>query len=60
MPASGAYRRREPERTVLYGIVRDHLETFLARARDPEGEGYPAFVEREFRRYLACGLLCHG
>jgi hypothetical protein len=22
--------------------------------------GWPRFIEREFRRYLDCGLLCHG
>ena len=22
--------------------------------------GYPGFVEREFEKFLACGLLCHG
>jgi hypothetical protein len=37
-----------------------HLETFLTRARRLHGEGYPRFIEREFRRYLDCGLLCHG
>ena len=30
-PLSGTYRRHEPEKTVLHGIVREHLETFLAR-----------------------------
>jgi hypothetical protein len=61
-PLTGAgYRRREPEKTVLYAIVRDHLETFLSepRRRD-DGDGYPAFLEREFRRYLHCGLLARG
>ena len=55
-----AYRRREPEKTVLYTIVRDHLETFLEDARRRDGDGYPAFLEREFRRYLHCGLLARG
>ena len=59
-PLPGAYRRHEPEKTVLHGVVRDHLETFLDRARGPEGDGYPRFVEHEFRRYLDCGLLCRG
>ncbi len=59
-PAGGIYRRHEPEKTVLHGIVREHLETFLDRARGPEGDGYPLFVEHEFRRFLDCGLLCHG
>jgi hypothetical protein len=59
-PLSEGYRRREPEKTVLHGVVREHLETFLAQARRLHGEGYPRFIEREFRRYLDCGLLCHG
>ena len=59
-PLPAAYRPREPEKTVLYAIVRDHLETFLAEPRGRDGDGYPAFLEREFRRYLHCGLLAHG
>ena len=54
------YRRREPEKSVLHGVVREHLETFLERGHRGDGEGYPRFIEREFRRYLECGLLCHG
>jgi hypothetical protein len=52
--------RDEPEKTALHGIVRDHLETFLTEACGADGDGYPRFVAREFRRYLDCGLLCHG
>jgi hypothetical protein len=29
---SPVYRRRRPERTVLYRIVQEHLSTFLAEA----------------------------
>ncbi len=56
------YARREPEKTLLYKVVRDNLETFLAemRASDPEQRGLPRYVEEEFRRYLACGILGHG
>ena len=32
-PLAAGYRRREPEKTVLYAIVRDHLETFLEEPR---------------------------
>jgi len=53
------YRRRDPEATVLHKIVREHLETFLARAEE-EGRPVPAFVEEEFREYLKCGVLAHG
>jgi len=47
---------------VLYELVRTHLETFLeeGRRRSEHGEGYPAFVERTFRRYLQCGVMAHG
>ena len=48
------YRRRRPERTPLYRAVQDHRETCLALAREGhfDAEGGPAYVEREFRRYL--------
>ena len=59
-PFPGTYRRHEPEKTILHGVIRDHLEMFLHEARAPDGEGYPSFAEHEFRRYLHCGLLCHG
>ena len=45
-PLPGAYRRHEPEKTVLHGVVRDHLETFLDRARGPEG------IPREHRAFI--------
>jgi len=54
-----AYTRRRPEETVLHAVVREELETFLARARERE-HPVPRFVEREFRAYLACGMLEHG
>jgi len=56
------YSRRQPETTVLYEVVRDHFASLLDEARDrsEHGFGYPRFVEREFEKFLACGLLCHG
>jgi len=62
LPAPRPYRRREPERTALLAVVRDNLETLLddARRRSEEGTGYPAFVEKEFRRYVDCGRLGGG
>jgi len=57
-----AYVRRQPEDSTLYGVVRDHLPAVLQRARDhsEHGFGYPRFVEREFEKFLGCGLLCRG
>jgi len=61
-PLPEDYRRREPEKTALHAVVRANLETLLeeARGRSEGGYGYPGFVEKEFRRYLDCGLLAHG
>ena len=55
-----AYRRREPEKSVLYTVIRKYLEAFLRQAALPDGEGYPRFVEHEFRRYLDCGQRNRG
>jgi len=46
---------------VLYHVVAEHLETFLASFNDdPEATSLPAYVEREFYDYLRCGILAHG
>jgi hypothetical protein len=59
--ARSTYIRRRPEDTVLHRVVREHLETFLAEAqRRDGGDGLPAFVEREFRECLSCGVLARG
>ena len=58
--APTVYHRRQPERTVLYRLVQTHLATWLALHDDGQGGQTPALTEREFRRYLACGILAHG
>lgn len=62
LPAGARYRRREPEGTLLHQVVRARLEPFLAAARErsPSGKGLPAYVERDLRGYLDCGLLARG
>jgi hypothetical protein len=59
---SAPYRSRRPERTPLYGIVQEWLATYLelARQEDGDGEAVAAYVEREFRRFLECGILALG
>jgi hypothetical protein len=61
-PLLGGYRRREPEKTLLYEVVLQHLPEFLRdmRGQDDHGYGVPRFVEQEFRRYLDCGVLARG
>src|SRR5262247_2834733 len=56
-----AYVLRDPSQTVLYHVVADHLETFLASFEaDPDAQGLPAYVQRELYDYLQCGILAHG
>jgi hypothetical protein len=50
------YIPRNPQATVLYRVVAEQLETFLARQEERE-RPVPPFVEREFRDYLTCGVL---
>ena len=58
---SREHRRRAQGSGVLYGLVAEHLETFLARTRESEhAPGLPRHVVRELRAYLRCGILAHG
>src|SRR5215471_4970271 len=60
-PAVPTYTPRDPSQTVLYKVIAEHLETFLASlADDPEATGLPAYVQREFSDYVRCGILAHG
>ena len=54
------YERRRPEDTVLYQLVQEHLETFLAQVEAETGSALPAFVQAEFDAFLQCGILAHG
>ena len=56
----GTYRRREPEKTLLYNLVRENLNTFLEYADARGGGALPKYVRGEFRRYLECGILGRG
>lgn len=55
-----SYRQRRPERTVLYGLVQEHLESFLRHTQEASGKRLPAYVEKEFRAYLECGIHAYG
>src|SRR5437870_8718414 len=62
--ASGAktYRGRRAQRSLLYRTVQTHFETWLALRGGElnDADPVPDYVEREFRRYLECGILAHG
>jgi hypothetical protein len=57
-----AYRRHEPEKTVLYKIVQEQWKTFVrfAEERDPRGVGLPKYVRNAFEEFLRCGILQYG
>ena len=60
-PAVATYAPRDPSSTVLYHVIAEHLETFLASCNDDsEATGLPGYVQREFYDYLQCGILAHG
>jgi hypothetical protein len=45
---------------VLYAVVREWLETFLAHVRETYDAPLPRYVEQELRGYLRCGVFAHG
>ena len=51
------YQRRKPEETVLYKIVSENWESFLAQLSDRH---LPQHVIKEFAAYLECGILAYG
>ncbi len=56
---AATYQRHAPEQDLLYQILSGHLETFLQQCRT-EAHGLPAYVERDLRAYLECGVLAYG
>ena len=54
------YERRRPEKTTLYQLVQEHIESFLAQVKAESGAALPEFVKAEFDAFLACGILAHG
>lgn len=54
------YKRHEPETSALYKIVSDNLESFLRYTREHYRKPLPRYVEREFRRFIRCGILSFG
>ena len=58
---SFVYKRREPEKTLLYSALASGIESWLAvRKDDTSKTPLPEFVEKEFRGFLRCGLVQYG
>ena len=47
-----AYKRRRPDRSTLYEVVRDNLETLYEATEQGFSTPLPAFVRREFELLL--------
>ena len=45
LPRTAAYRRRQPERTLLYHTVQSHLATWLELRHDAPGRSAPALID---------------
>ncbi|WP_199694462.1 transposase zinc-binding domain-containing protein, partial [Sorangium cellulosum] len=55
------YERRRPEKTTLYEIVRDNVETLYGAIDDGAiAVRIPKHAKKELKAYLDCGLLCRG
>ena len=61
-PDTAVYRRRQTERSTVYQVMHGHLETWLAGCRQADEGVLPiaGYIERDFRKYLECGILAHG
>jgi len=53
------YERRQPENTLLYGIIEKHYPVFIEHLAE-QGRVLPSYVHSEFEDYLKCGLLAYG
>jgi hypothetical protein len=55
-----AYVPRRPHETVLYRLLREHYETFVAHTRRTYAAPLPRYVTDAFERYLLCGDFSQG
>jgi hypothetical protein len=55
---AAAYTLREPQQSVLYRVIEQHLPNFLEQTH--EHGGVPRFVQDAFQDFLSCGVLAHG
>lgn len=56
-----SYRPRSADNSVLYKVLQEHPESFLAAADSADDRTrLPGFVRKELRGHLSCGILSHG
>src|SRR3990172_8151 len=57
--AAARYSPRNPEKSIIYCVLAEHLETFLA-GQQRRDRPVSRFVECELRSFLDCGVLARG
>jgi len=60
LTSAAEYVPRRPHETVLYGIVREHLATFLAHTERMYAAPLPRYGVDAFEHHLACGDVAAG
>lgn len=58
LKARKVYQPRRVQRTTLYQVLQIHFEAWLVQAHAIDA--VPKHVERDYRRYLECGILAYG
>ena len=59
----GVYRQRKPEKTPLFGLLRDHYDEFKHGYEEAYYHKYGAFrpeIDRAVDKYGRCGIPRHG
>ena len=57
--AHSSYRPRDPTASVVYPVLSEHWETWVAR-HEEAGQAIPAYVRREVDSFLRCGDPTNG
>ncbi len=57
--ASPGYERHQPEKTLLYQIIKQHYPDFLSEM-EAQDRPLPGYVQDEFEGFLECGRLENG
>ncbi len=57
--ASPGYERHQPEKTLLYQIIKQHYPDFLSEM-EAQDRPLPGYVQDEFEAFLECGRLENG
>ena len=53
------YQRHQPEKTLLYQLVRQYYPVFKA-SLEAQGQHLPRYIQQDFDDFLQCGRLAYG